>query len=76
MQNALAAAWLAIDDATKTPKHRPQVQRLARFMKNRLRPMADGSYTWAYWPPLEGAAGKLGGHLPRGMERRLHGALL
>jgi predicted neuraminidase len=54
MQNALAAAWLAIDDATKTPKHRPQVERLARFMKNRLRPMGDGSYTWAYWPPLEG----------------------
>ena len=54
MQNALAAAWLAIDDATKTPKHRQQVERLARFMKNRLRPMADGSYTWAYWPPLEG----------------------
>ena len=56
MQNALARAWLAIDDATKTPKHRERVMRLARFLKNRLRPMADGSYVWAYWPPLEGAA--------------------
>jgi len=56
MQNALARAWLAIDDATKTPKHRERVIRLARFLKNRLRPMEDGSYVWAYWPPLEGAA--------------------
>jgi len=56
MQNALARAWLAIDDATKTPQHRERVTRLARFLKNRLRPMADGSYVWAYWPPLEGAA--------------------
>lgn len=55
MQNALARAWLAIDDATRTPKHRERVTRLARFLKNRLRPMEDGSYVWAYWPPLEGA---------------------
>jgi len=55
MQNALARAWLAIDDATKTPKHRERVTRLARFLKNRLRPMDDGSYVWAYWPPLNGA---------------------
>jgi len=54
MQNALARAWLAIDDATHTPKHRERVTRLARFLKNRLRPMDDGSYVWAYWPPLEG----------------------
>lgn len=56
MQNALARAWLAIDDATKTPKHRERIIRLARFLKNRLRPMEDGSYVWAYWPPLESAA--------------------
>jgi hypothetical protein len=56
MQNALGEAWLAIDDATPTPKHREQVTRLAQFLKNRLRPMADGSYVWAYWPPLEGPA--------------------
>jgi hypothetical protein len=56
MQNALARAWLAIDDATKTPKHRERITRLARFLKNRLRPMDDGSYVWAYWPPLDGAA--------------------
>jgi len=56
MQNALARAWLAIDDATKMPKHRERVARLARFLKNRLRPMDDGSYVWAYWPPLDGAA--------------------
>ncbi|MBI3851632.1 MAG: hypothetical protein HY298_15340 [Verrucomicrobia bacterium] len=55
MQNALARAWLAIDDATKTPKHRERVTRLARFLKNRLRPMDDGSYVWADWPPLDGA---------------------
>jgi hypothetical protein len=54
MQNALARAWLAIDDATKTPQHHERVTRLARFLKNRLRPMDDGSYVWAYWPPLEG----------------------
>jgi hypothetical protein len=56
MQNALARAWLAIDDATLTPKHRERVTRLAQFLKHRLRSMDDGSYVWAYWPPLEGAA--------------------
>ena len=54
MQNALARAWLAIDDATKQPKHRERVLRLAQFLKNRLRPMEDGSYVWTYWPPLQG----------------------
>jgi hypothetical protein len=54
MQNALARAWLAIDDATQTPKYRERVTRLAQFLKNRLRAMDDGSYVWAYWPPLEG----------------------
>ncbi len=54
MQNALARAWLAIDDATGTPKHRERITRVARFLKNRLRPMDDGSYVWAYWPSLEG----------------------
>lgn len=56
MQNALARAWLAIDDATQTPKHRERVTRLAQFMKNRLRPTDDGAYVWAYWPPLDGKA--------------------
>ena len=54
MQNALARAWLAIDDATRSSQHREHVTRLAQFMKNRLRAMDDGSYVWAYWPPLEG----------------------
>jgi hypothetical protein len=55
MQNALACAWLAIDDATKTPRHRERVIRLARYLKNRQRTMEDGACVWAYWPPLEGA---------------------
>jgi hypothetical protein len=54
MQNALARAWLAIDDATGTPKHRERVTRLAQFLKNRLHPKDDGAYVWAYWPPLAG----------------------
>ena len=54
MQNALAEAWLAVDDATQTPKHRERITRLAQFLKNRLRPMDDGAYVWAYWPALEG----------------------
>ncbi len=56
MQNALARAWLAIDDASGTPKYSKRVTRLAQFLKNRMRPMDDGAYVWAYWPPLEGAA--------------------
>lgn len=56
MQNALARAWLAIDDATGQAKYRERTTRLAQFLKNRLRPMEDGSYVWAYWPPLEGKA--------------------
>lgn len=56
MQNALARAWLAIDDANPSPKYRGRITRLARFLKNRLRPMADGSYVWAYWPELDGVA--------------------
>ncbi len=54
MQNALAQTWLAIDDANRTAKYSQQVKRLAQFTRNRLRPMEDGSYVWAYWPPLEG----------------------
>ena len=54
MQNALARAWVAIDDANQATKRREQVTRLATFLKNRLCPMEDGSYVWAYWPPLEG----------------------
>ena len=56
MQNALAQAWLAIDDATGTPAHRERIVRLAWFLKHRLRSMDDGSYVWAYWPPLEGTS--------------------
>jgi len=56
MQNALARAWLAIDDAQPAPKYREQTKRLAQFLKNRLRPAHDGAYGWAYWPPLDGAA--------------------
>lgn len=55
MQNALARAWLAIDDATGQAKYLERTTRLAQFLKNRLRPMDDGSYVWAYWPPLDGA---------------------
>lgn len=55
MQNALARAWLAIDDATGKPQHRERITRLAQFFKNRLRLMGDQSAAWAYWPPLENA---------------------
>lgn len=54
MQNALARAWLALDDATKTTKYRERATRLAQFLKRRLRPTDDGAYVWAYWPPLDG----------------------
>lgn len=54
MQNALARAWLAIDDATGEPAHRERIERLARFFKNRLRLMND-AYLWEYRPPLDGA---------------------
>jgi hypothetical protein len=56
MQNALAQAWLAIDDATQTQKHQKRILRLGQFLKNRLRATEDGAYVWAYWPPLEGEA--------------------
>jgi hypothetical protein len=56
MQNALAEAWLAIDDATGGRKFRERVTCLARFLEHRLRAMEeDGCYVWAYWPPLEGS---------------------
>lgn len=55
MQNALARAYLAIDDARSSPQHRERVARLARFLKNRMRVTADGAYEWEYRPPLEGA---------------------
>jgi hypothetical protein len=58
MQNALARAWLAIDDATGVPKYRERTARLARFLKNRMRKAEDGAYVWAYWPPLEGTTDK------------------
>lgn len=54
MQNALARAWLAIADATDAPVYRERVTRLANFFRHRIRTEADGTATWAYWPPLEG----------------------
>lgn len=54
MQNALARAWLAIDDATGKSHYRERARRLAQFMKNRMRTLEDGAAVWAYWPPLDG----------------------
>ncbi|MFM7751199.1 MAG: hypothetical protein ACKPB0_12390, partial [Opitutaceae bacterium] len=54
MQNALARTWLAIDDATGRTDHRERIERLARFMKNRMRAGPDGSLVWGYWPHLSG----------------------
>jgi hypothetical protein len=54
MQNALARAWIYIDDATGKPEHRDQISRLARFFKNRLRVQPDGALAWEYRPPLDG----------------------
>ncbi|MFM9031903.1 MAG: hypothetical protein ACKOTF_14760, partial [Opitutaceae bacterium] len=54
MQNALARTWLAIDDATGRTDHRERIERLARFMNNRMRAGPDGSLVWGYWPHLSG----------------------
>lgn len=54
MQNALARAWMAIDDATGRRDHRDRIERLARFMKNRMRTGPEASVVWGYWPPLSG----------------------
>lgn len=54
MQNALARTWLAIDDATGRTDHRERIERLSRFMKNRMRAGPDSSLVWGYWPPLSG----------------------
>ena len=54
MQNAIARAWIAIDDATGRPAHRDRIERLARFFKNRLRAGPEGAVVWSYWPPLAG----------------------
>ena len=54
MQNALARAWIAIDEATGRPDHRERIERLARFMKNRMRAGPEGTLVWGYWPPLGG----------------------
>ena len=54
MQNALARAWIAIDDATGRTDHRDRIERLARFMKNRMRTGPEASVVWGYWPPLSG----------------------
>jgi len=53
-QNAPARAWIRIDDATGKNAHRERVERLANFLKNRLRTTEDGAYVWDYWPPLDG----------------------
>lgn len=58
MQNALARAWIYIDDATGKPDHRDRIERLARFFKNRIREEPDGSLTWEYRPPLDGPGTK------------------
>jgi hypothetical protein len=54
MQNAIARAWIAIDDATGSTAHRERVERLARFLKNRMRTSPEGAAVWSYWPPLSG----------------------
>jgi len=51
MQNALATAWIYLDDATGLPQHQECIARLARFFRNRLRTSDDGAYIWAYRPP-------------------------
>jgi hypothetical protein len=53
-QNAPARAWIRIDDATGKNAHRERIQRLAHFLKNRLRTTEDGAYVWDYWAPLDG----------------------
>jgi hypothetical protein len=53
MQNALAIAWISLDDATGTTRHRERTARLARFFRNRLRQTENGAYVWAYRPPLD-----------------------
>lgn len=58
MQNALARAWIYIDDATGKPDHRELIERLARFFKNRLRVEPDGALAWEYRPPLDGSGTK------------------
>ncbi|MDM8007824.1 MAG: hypothetical protein QUV05_16915 [Phycisphaerae bacterium] len=58
MQNALARAWIYIDDATGKPDHRERIERLARFFKNRLRVESDGALAWEYRPPLDGSGTK------------------
>lgn len=54
MQNAIARAWIAIDDAQGSTAHRERVERLARFLKNRMRTGPEGAAVWSYWPPLSG----------------------
>lgn len=58
MQNALARAWIYIDDATGKPEHREHIEKLACFFKNRIRVEADGALAWEYRPPLDGPGTK------------------
>jgi hypothetical protein len=54
MQNALARAWVWIDHAGGTSHYRPHTERLARFLKNRLRTTENGAYVWPYSSVLLG----------------------
>ena len=67
MQNALARAWIYIDDATGTDSRRKQTAALARFFRNRIRDTDDGAYAWAYWADLDGPG--------RGFEDISHAAI-
>lgn len=67
MQNALARAWICIDDATGTDSHRKRTAALARFFRNRMRATDDGAYAWAYWTDLDGPG--------RGFEDISHAAI-
>lgn len=58
MQNALARAWIHIDDATGKPEHRDRIELLARFFKRRIRIESDGALAWEYRPPLDGSGTK------------------
>jgi hypothetical protein len=50
-QNAIGRAWLAIDDALSEPHYRPRIEKLARFLKRRLRHDEQlDAYDWSYWP--------------------------
>lgn len=49
-QNAMGRVLLTMYQVTGNEQYRNKAERLARFMKKRLRSVPDGSYDWAYWP--------------------------